>query len=163
MYGNNTETLYTKGLPGFVQQEARDGSLKPGDVTDMNPSWVWAAGAGISTAEDLATWAGKLADGNLLNARLQHARLASTEAPEAGSVDGGRYGLALAKFGRFYGHAGIVPGFSTFAGYDPANHVTLVVWTNLAPAPDGRSPATAIARAVAAKVYADAAGMEPVQ
>ncbi|MFD1211133.1 serine hydrolase domain-containing protein, partial [Arthrobacter sp. GCM10027362] len=163
MYGTNTETLYSQGLPVFLQQEARDGSLKPHDVTELNPSWVWAAGAGISTAGDLATWAQALVAGNLLNARLQHARLASTESPDAGTLDIARYGLALAKFGGLYGHAGELPGFSTFAAHDPANHVTLVVWANLAPAPDGRSPATAIARAVARQVYVGRAGMEPVQ
>jgi D-alanyl-D-alanine carboxypeptidase len=59
--------------------------------------------------------------------------------------------------GRFYGHPGVLPGFSSFAGSDPANHVTLVVWTNLAPAPDGRDPATTIARALAGQIYAEGA------
>jgi D-alanyl-D-alanine carboxypeptidase len=161
MYGTNTETLYAQGLPAALQYEARKGSLKPSDVTDLNPSWIWAAGAGISTAGDLATWARALAGGNLLGARLQRARLASTEAPDAGNLDIARYGLAIAKYGGVYGHAGEVPGFSTFAGHDPVNHVTLVVWANLTPSPDGRSPATTIARAVAGQVYAGQAGMEP--
>ncbi|MCG2624385.1 beta-lactamase family protein [Arthrobacter sp. I2-34] len=163
MYGTNTETLYSQGLPAFLQQRARAGSLKPGDVTALNPSWIWAAGAGVSSAADLATWARALAAGKLLNARQQRTRLASTESPAAGTLGIARYGLALAKFGGLYGHAGELPGFSTFAGYDPANHVTLVVWANLTPAPDGRSPATTIARAVARQVYAGPAGMEPLR
>jgi D-alanyl-D-alanine carboxypeptidase len=161
MYGTNTETLYSQGLPAYLQQQARAGALKPDDVTDLNPSWIWAAGAGISTAADLATWAQALAAGHLLNTRLQRARLASSEAPDAGTLDIARYGLAIAKYGGLYGHAGELPGFSTFAGHDPANHVTLVVWANLTPAPDGRSPATTIARAVARQVYAGPVGMEP--
>jgi D-alanyl-D-alanine carboxypeptidase len=32
--------------------------------------------------------------------------------------------------------------------------VTLIVWTNLAPAADGRDPATTIARALLKQIYA---------
>jgi D-alanyl-D-alanine carboxypeptidase len=38
-------------------------------------------------------------------------------------------------------------------GPDPVRKVTLVVWTNLGPAPDGRDPATTIARAPIGHVY----------
>ncbi|NKX49704.1 beta-lactamase family protein [Arthrobacter deserti] len=163
MYGTNTGTLYSQALPASLQQEARRGTLKPDDVTDLNPSWVWAAGAGISTAGDLAVWTRALVGGNLLNAKLQRARLASTESPAAGNLNIARYGLALARFGELYGHSGELPGFSTFAAHDPANQVTLVVWANLTPAPDGRSPAPTIARAVARQVYAGQSGMEALQ
>ncbi|NKX56187.1 beta-lactamase family protein [Arthrobacter sp. E918] len=163
MYGTNTGMLYSQALPAALQQRARKGALKPRDVTELNPSWVWAAGAGISTAGDLAAWAEALVRGNLLDARLQRVRLASTKSPDAGSLDTARYGLAIARFGGLYGHAGELPGFSTFAAHDPANHVTLVVWTNLTPAPDGRSPATTIARAVARQVYTGPAGTDPLQ
>jgi D-alanyl-D-alanine carboxypeptidase len=37
------------------QAEANAGTLLPGDCTDLNPSWGWAAGVGISTVDDLAT------------------------------------------------------------------------------------------------------------
>lgn len=59
----------------------------------------------------------------------------------------------IAKFGKLYGHTGELPGFNSFAGHDPANQVTLVVWTNLAPTPDGRDPATTIARTLIGKIY----------
>jgi D-alanyl-D-alanine carboxypeptidase len=38
-------------------------------------------------------------------------------------------------------------------GHDPENSVTLVVWTNLAPAVDGRDPATMIVRELIGLVY----------
>lgn len=163
MYGTNTETLYSQALPGYLRERARSGLLKPDDVTGLNPSWIWAAGAGISTAGDLATWAEALAGGALLDDRLQRTRMASTQSPDAGTLDIARYGLALARFGELYGHPGELPGYSSFAAHDPVNHVTLVVWTNLTPAPDGRSPASTIARAVARQVYVASAGMEAVQ
>ncbi|CAN7436925.1 hypothetical protein [Arthrobacter sp. LjRoot14] len=63
------------------------------------------------------------------------------------------YGLGIAKFGQLFGRTGELPGFNSFAGHDPANNVTLVAWTNLAPTPDGRDPATTIARALIGKIY----------
>ena len=64
------------------------------------------------------------------------------------------YGLGIAQFGPMYGHTGELPGFNSFMGSDPVNKVTLIVWTNLAPAADGRDPATTIARALLGQVYA---------
>jgi D-alanyl-D-alanine carboxypeptidase len=64
------------------------------------------------------------------------------------------YGLGIAQFGPMYGHTGELPGFNTFMGSDPVNKVTLIVWTNLAPAADGRDPATTIARALLRQIYA---------
>ena len=63
------------------------------------------------------------------------------------------YGLALARFGPFYGHTGELPGFNTFAGYDPDRKNTVVVWTSLAPSPDGRDPAAELARTTIGEMY----------
>lgn len=38
-------------------------------------------------------------------------------------------------------------------GHDPENKVTLVVWTNLAPAANGQDPATTMAKEIIGKVY----------
>ena len=43
-------------------------------------------------------------------------------------------------------HTGEVPSFNTFAGTDPQNKVTIVVWVNLDPTADGRAAATLIAK-----------------
>ncbi|HVE88783.1 MAG TPA: serine hydrolase domain-containing protein, partial [Burkholderiaceae bacterium] len=78
MYGNNVMTMGTPpALPDTMQAAARAGTLAPLDQTSANPSWGWAAGAGISTANDLATWVEALVGGKLLNASLQARRLAS--------------------------------------------------------------------------------------
>ena len=68
--------------------------------------------------------------------------------------DSAGHGWAIAKFGKLYGHTGELPGYNSFMGYDPENDVTLVVWTNLAPAVDGRDPATTIAHELVDLVYA---------
>ena len=119
----------------------------------MNPSWGWAAGSGISTAEDLATWAEALGGGKVLGPDLQKMRLDSLKPVKPDDPGGALYGLGIAKFGNLFGHTGELPGFNSFAGNDPENNVTLVVWTNLAPTPDGQDPATVIARTLIGKVY----------
>ncbi|MHA6629736.1 serine hydrolase domain-containing protein [Pseudonocardia sichuanensis] len=146
-YGTNVETAETNVLSPEKQEAARAGTLAPLDVTTSNPSWAWSAGAGISTAEDLVTYVQALVGGGLLTEGMQQARIESVRpidpaAPELG------YGLALARFGPFYGHTGELPGYNTFAGHDPERGNTVVVWASLAPSPDGRAPAVEMARAI---------------
>ncbi|MBN8993963.1 MAG: beta-lactamase family protein [Rhizobiales bacterium] len=156
MYTDNVLTLATNAIPPDLQVAARNGTLRPNDQTDVNPSWGWAAGAGISTARDLATWVEAMTGGKILGPELQKIRMASLRPQKEGDAGGALYGLGIAQFGPLYGHTGELPGFNTFMGSDPVNKVTLVVWTNLAPAADGRDPATTIARALLGHVYAGA-------
>lgn len=152
VYGTNMDTLTDRALPDAMQAAAKDGTLQPNDVTDVNPSWAWAAGAGISTANDLVTWVQSLVGGELLGADLQAERLASVQPTSPGS-DSAQYGWGIAKLGPMFGHTGELPGFNSFMGHDPVNKVTLVVWANLAPAADGTDPATAMARQIIGEVY----------
>lgn len=154
-YGTNVETMDSPVLPKEVQEAARAGTLAPKDVTDVNPSWAWSAGAGISTASELAAFAKALTDGTLLGPEMQQRRLDSVEPTDPDAPDGPGYGLGLAKFGALYGHTGELPGFNTFVGHDPERDLTVVVWTSLEPSPDGQAPATTLARTVIEKLYAD--------
>jgi D-alanyl-D-alanine carboxypeptidase len=52
-----------------------------------------------------------------------------------------------------YGHTGEVPGFNAFAGTDPENKMTIVVWVNLEPTADGRAAATLIAKGLIDEMY----------
>ena len=153
MYGTNVSTLHTERLPPEQLKAARDGTLKPNDVTDSNPSWAGAAGAAISTANDMAAWAKGLCDGSLLNKTWQRKRLDSIRSSDPNSPAAAGYGLAIAKFGAMFGHTGEIPGFQTFVGYDPDRKATLVVWTNLKASPEGHAPATTIARELIGQIY----------
>lgn len=153
MYGTNVLTLDNPAVPDAMQKAAADGTLLPGDQTDANPSWAWAAGSGMSTASDLAAWAEALTGGNVLGPAVQKLRMASPQPQSPDDPGGALYGLGIAQFGKLFGHTGELPGFNTFMGNDPANKVTLVVWTNLAPAADGRDPAATIARSLIGKLY----------
>jgi len=152
VFGTNMDTLTDPALPEQMQAAAEDGSLQPNDVTNVNPSWAWAAGAGISTANDLVTWVQALVGGKLLGADLQAQRLASVQptSPDSGSAE---YGWGIAKMGPMFGHTGELPGYNSFMGHDPVNKVTLVVWANLAPAANGQDPATTMAKEIIGKVY----------
>lgn len=154
MYGTNVLTMDPPyRLSEEMQADARAGLLAPSDQTDVNPSWGWAAGAGISTANDLIIWVKALVEGELLNADLQAKRLASVLAIDPTNPNSAAYGWGIAKFGQLYGHTGELPGYNTFMGHDPVNDVTLVVWTNLAPTIDGRDPATTIAASLVKMLY----------
>jgi D-alanyl-D-alanine carboxypeptidase len=154
MYGNNVLTMGTPAsVPPDMQAAAKDGTLQPGDQTSLNPSWAWAAGAGISTVADLATWVEALVDGKLLDPDMQARRMASLQSTDPAQPDAPQYGLAIAKYGALYGHTGEVPGFNTFAGTDPEHKVTIVVWVNLHPTVDGRAAATLIAEDLIEQMY----------
>ncbi len=152
-YGTNVETAESNVLSPEKQAAAHDGTLAPLDVTDTNPSWAWAAGAGSSTTGDLTRFVEALVGGELLGPALQEVRLDSVHPIDPAAPDGPGYGLALARFGPFYGHTGELPGFNTFAGYDPERRTTVVVWTSLAPSPDGRDPAAEMARTIIGELY----------
>src|SRR6266487_4356808 len=117
----------------------------PLDVTSWNPSWGWTAGSAISTLHDLKIWAKALETGTLLSAATQKERLTWVKFPGAtwiGHFYG--YGLGIADFGGMIGHDGGLPGFQSFMGYLPQKRATIVVLTNLDPAPDGSEPADAL-------------------
>lgn len=154
-YGTNVQTL--KPLPADMQAAARNGTLAPNDQTFDNPSWGWAAGAGISTANDLVTWVQALVAGTLLNPELQAARLASVQSVNPAVPGSPGYGWGIAKFGPLYGHTGELPGYNTFMGYDPINKVTVVVWANLDPTVDGKAAANQIAMDLIGQIYVDSA------
>jgi D-alanyl-D-alanine carboxypeptidase len=115
----------------------------PRDVTDVNPSWGWTAGAAISTLHDLRIWAKALTTGTLLSPATQRERLSWT--PTGSAPTAPKYGLGIMDFGGFIGHNGGIPGFQSWMEYQPDKDATVIVLTNLGTAPDGTTPADALA------------------
>jgi D-alanyl-D-alanine carboxypeptidase len=152
-YGTNVGTIDSLVLPADVQEAARAGEIAPMDVTDVNPSWAWTAGSGISTADDLVRWVEGLVGGEVLSPDLQQQRLDSVQPIDPGDPGAAAYGLALAGFGPLYGHTGELPGYNSFMGHDPAGGVTIVTWATPAPAVDGNAPAVELAKAVIGELY----------
>ena len=149
MFSNNVDTMEGSALPADELAAAQAGELLPTDHTDDNPSWAWSAGAGISTAPELATWVEALGGGGVLSDEMQQKRIESVQ-PSDGE---GAYGWGVAGMGSFYGHIGEMPGYNSFMGYDPETDVTVVVWATLAPNMEGNPAAALIARSLIEKMY----------
>jgi len=154
-FGTNVGTIDSLVLSPEIQAGAKDGTLEPFDVTDVNPSWAWTAGAGLSTTEDLADYVKALVGGGLLSPESQQARLDSVQPTDPNNPAAPKYGLALAGFGPMYGHSGELPGTNSFMGYDPAKDITVITWATGAPAANGQAPAVEIAKAAIADLYAN--------
>jgi D-alanyl-D-alanine carboxypeptidase len=152
-FGTNVETMNTNVLSPEKQAAAKAGTLAPIDETLANPSWAWSAGAGISNADDLVKYVQALVGGGLLSPEMQKTRMDSVRPTDPNDPQAASYGLALAQFGPLYGHTGELPGYNTFAGFDPQRKITLVVWCATAPSPDGRAPATTMARTIVSELY----------
>ena len=117
------------GPSGAEEIQKLGGAVEPGaNVTGWNPSWGNAAGMMISTIDDLARWANGLSGNALLSPRLQRLRLATTP-----MGDSFRYGLGILKLlpgGRWTGHEGGIPGWSTWALKDPTSRTVVVTSVN---------------------------------
>ena len=158
LYGSASVAMV--GTPPYspqVKAAARAGTLLPKDYTDLNYSFAAAAGGVISTANDLATWIQALVAGRVLNATYQRRWLDSPQPEDPGKPDGQQYGYGIAKLhwgpNSIYFHGGESPGFNSFMGYDPANQVTLVVWTNLTVSLDEIPTANALMLKVLDQIY----------
>ena len=158
LYGGAIYALEDAPYPDDLQAAARAGTLKPNDDTWQNPSAYFAAGGAISTADDLAAWIRALVGGKVFDADFQKQWLASPEAPEPGQPAAQKYGYGIITFSfgpnTIYYHEGEMPGYQSFMGYDPANDVTLVIWTNLTLAPDGIATANTLMVKVLDEIYA---------
>lgn len=153
------EAPYSHGYTFFDEAEGVAGTLTQADaqdVTFMNPSWASAAGAGVSTATELADWVEALTAGEFLSEQLQAQRLASI-APMPGAPDAENwgYGLGIAKLHGLYGHNGQIPGYNSYMGADPERGLTVVIWANVAPNADGKGPADQLAGTVVPLLLAD--------
>ncbi|WP_180686849.1 serine hydrolase domain-containing protein [Streptomyces gossypiisoli] len=132
---------------GYTNQTA-DG--KVANSTDWNPSWGWAAGAMISTLEDLRTWApivatGVLPDGDTLISPVTQKQRLDTP-PTA--IPGAGYGLGIFDVQGWLGHNGSLPGYQSLTIYLPSARATMVVLLNTDIDHDGTEPSTLLGEAI---------------
>lgn len=108
---------------GYTLQGSRN-PQNPANATDWNPSFGWAAGAMISTVQDLLTYDRALGTGQgLLSAASQEQRLRSFPKPAG-------YGLGMACVDGWVGHTGELPGFNTTVFYNTSTDTSVVVLVN---------------------------------
>ena len=126
---------------------ARRGAIEYGEVffdaTGFSASWAGAAGNMNGTLDDLLSVARGLASGETLSAESRHEQRRFLGL--GASFD---YGFGLARYGRALGHAGDVPGFSSFLAWHPEHDAVVVVLANLSNLADKSAPATLLGRAL---------------
>ena len=120
------------------------------DVTALSPSIAWSAGGIVSTVADLSIFLRALVDGDLISGGMQRERL--TFGPVAPGLPASEvgYGLGVTRYGGVIGHGGSIPGYQSFAGYDPGKGETVIVVVNVEPTRDGTAAAAAIVEAIRA-------------
>jgi D-alanyl-D-alanine carboxypeptidase len=157
-FGTNVETIDSYAVPEAQLGAALDGSLKPLNYTDANPSWAWTAGGVISTPADLATYVKAMVGGGLLSPKMQKVRLNSIRPVVPGQKSGIGYGLGIAQFApNILGHDGQLPGFSSFMVYDIKTGDTVIISANLSASPvTGENAAVELGKVVLGTLYGNA-------
>ncbi|WP_393059378.1 serine hydrolase domain-containing protein [Streptomyces sp. LN549] len=117
--------------PHGYYRESADAPLR--DITEIDPSWGWAAGQMVSTGSDLNRFFSALLAGRLLPS-AQLAEMRSTVPAEATFGPGARYGLGLVSRplpcgGLSWGHGGSFPGYETRGGATDDGRATNVAVT----------------------------------
>ncbi|MFE6750949.1 serine hydrolase domain-containing protein [Kitasatospora purpeofusca] len=121
--------------PHGYYREAADGPLV--DITDMDPSWAWAAGQLVSTPSELGRFFTALLDGELLPPAQFVEMRATTPAGDPFAAGSG-YGLGLVSTplscgGEYWGHGGSIPGYETRVGVTADGRAATVTMTVQAP------------------------------
>lgn len=93
---------------GYSRMLSADGSIE--DTTNVSASWTNAAGVVTSTHQDMALWLPVLMRGDGLPEVLKAERLIGHVDPGASRV----YGFGHLRFGEWFGHNGLVFGYSSF-------------------------------------------------
>src|SRR5437899_2335728 len=158
LYGSSSVALV--GEPPYspeVQAAARAGTLLPKDYTNVNHSFAAAAGGVISTSDDLATWIKALVAGRVFDPAYQRRWLDSLEPEDSSKPNGQKYGYGIAQVSwgpnTIYFHGGETPGYNSKISYDPANDMTLIVWTNLTVSLDDQQTANTLWVKVLDQIY----------
>ncbi|MFE6477882.1 serine hydrolase domain-containing protein [Streptomyces rochei] len=112
---------------GFAGPDRTGGNV---DTAAIDPSWSWAAGGMVSTAQDWQRFLTALMSGRLLPEAQMKQMRTTVDAPE----EGGAYGLGLMKAdtpcGTVWGHTGGLPGYSSEIYTDATGTRSVAVFTS---------------------------------
>lgn len=108
------------------------------EAAEVDPSFLWAAGAMVSNLQDLKVWAEALGTGKLISQSMQEERLRFHDMVMPGvpdfffAMDPG-YGLAMEKYdntNEFIGHSGRTNAYNTQMYYRPGDKAVLITLVN---------------------------------
>jgi len=94
------------------------------NVTSLDPSYSWAAGAIVTNIKDLLTWSIALARGDLLEAKTQKERM-TWYPPNSPPLTG--YGLGLSDEQGYIGHIGDILGYQAILEYYEGNAIAVLI------------------------------------
>ena len=102
------------------------------DITEMDPTWGWAAGAMVSTPSELNTFFQAVFDGRLLTQASIQEMKKGVDIGSGGRVYGlGLIGTPLSCGGTAWGHGGDIAGYHTRGGVGPDGTAVTVAVTAL--------------------------------
>ena len=102
------------------------------DITEMDPTWGWAAGAMVSTPSELNTFFQAALDGRLLTQASIQEMKKGVDIGSEGRVYGlGLIGTPLSCGGTSWGHGGDIAGYHTRGGVGPDGTAVTVAVTAL--------------------------------
>lgn len=134
--------------------EPLEGAGPPVDATGWTASITWAAGAMVSTLQDLRIWVPALGTGALIKPDLREQQRDIATGPDEPADFG--YGLGVFTVADWVGHNGSVPGYQTVATYLPQREMTLVVMVNTdVPVADRGDPSGVLATAITEVITPD--------
>lgn len=94
----------------------------------VHGSSVWASGALVTTAPDMAAFMQALFGGQV----FQNPRTLTTMQQTVAVAPGAAYGLGMLYIeDRWWGHDGGIMGFSSLVLYDPQRETVVVIWSNI--------------------------------
>ena len=123
----------------------------PRVVNEVNPAVTAAAGAMISTLQDIQTWGTELVEGTLLTPETQAKRLETRRFDGQQSNFG--YGLGINNLNEFLGHDGAVFGFSSVVMTRPQTDTQIAFIAN--ESDNSTTPTLNIFRRVVQELYPD--------
>jgi len=107
------------------------------DMTDLNPSCYWAAGAMDSNVSDMGVYIKAVATGELLTPEVQKKRLTWVDTKDKLAYLPLSCGLGIAKIGNFIGHNGGELGYGSAAYYLPGKDATFFACLTKYPTENG--------------------------
>lgn len=133
-FGKSAHVFTHEPYSAEMISKIKNGKVKPVDYTVQSPSWAWAAGGVVSTAEDVAIWIESLAQGKLFNQEYYQKWLKSPVPSDAGNPNI-KYGYGFLTIandaGLFFFHSGELPGFNSYMIHSLEKKQTIVIWSSL--------------------------------
>jgi D-alanyl-D-alanine carboxypeptidase len=109
---------------GYTDQNGNGFLEASENVTSLDPSYSWAAGAIVTNIKDLLTWSVALARGDLLEAKTQAERM-TWYPPDSPPLTG--YGLGLSNEQGYIGHIGDILGYQAIIEYYEGNAIAVLI------------------------------------